>query len=71
MGTSIELKVGSVSLAYGKNNMGQDFGHLFQDIDLCRRKSKAIDYSYYEEHPEELDGLALAEEIFARPLSRV
>jgi HEPN/Toprim N-terminal domain 1 len=71
VGTSIELKIGSVSLAFGKNDMGQDFGHLFQDIDLCRRNSEAIDYSYYEGHQEELDDLDLAEEMFARPLSRV
>ncbi|MCA1443953.1 hypothetical protein I6F07_27845 [Ensifer sp. IC4062] len=30
MGTSIELTVSGVSLAYAKNNMGHDFGYLFR-----------------------------------------
>lgn len=30
MGTSIELKVGGVSLDYAKNNMGHDYGYLFK-----------------------------------------
>lgn len=71
MGTSIELCIGEVSLSYSKNHMGEDYGCLFQEQDLCRRKSDAINYDYYEEHPEEKPGLAIAEELFARQLSRI
>lgn len=71
LGTSIELEIGGVSLSYSKNHMGQDFGFLFQEADLCRRPCSSIDYEYYDKHPEEKDTLAEAEELFARPLSRV
>ncbi|WP_442499155.1 HEPN/Toprim-associated domain-containing protein [Methylobacter sp. sgz302048] len=71
MGTSIELCVGNVSLSYSKNFMGEDYGFLFQEDDLFRRKTDAINYDYYEEHPEEKEELAEAEELFARTLSRI
>lgn len=71
MGTSIELCIGNVSLSYSKNFMGKDYGFLFQKGDLFRRKSDSINYDYYEEHPEEKEELAEAEELFARPLSRI
>lgn len=71
MGTSIELCVGNVSLSYSKNFMGEDYGFLFQKGDLFRRKTDAINYDYYEEHPEEKEELAEAEELFARTLSRI
>ncbi|MGB5832569.1 MAG: HEPN/Toprim-associated domain-containing protein, partial [Thiohalocapsa sp.] len=71
MGTSIELRVGDVSLSYSKNFMGDDYGFLFQKADLIRRKTDSIDYNYYEEHPEEHEELAIAEERFTRLLSRV
>ncbi len=71
MGTSIELCIGNVSLSYSKNLMGEDYGYLFQEGDLFRRKTDAINYDYYEEHPEEKEELAEAEELFARPLSRI
>lgn len=71
MGTSIELSIGDVSLSYSKNAMGQDYGFLFQEDDLFRRTTDAINYDYYEEHPEEKEELATAEEIFARTLSRI
>lgn len=71
MGTSIELYLGNVSLSYSKNYMGVDYGFLFQDSDLTRRKSESINYEYYEEHPEEKQELDEAEEAFARTLSRV
>lgn len=71
MGTSIELCIGNVSLSYSKNFMGEDYGFLFQDGDLFRRKTEAINYGYYEEHPEEQEELAEAEEVFARTLSRI
>lgn len=71
MGTSIELCLGNVSLSYSKNHMGQDYGFLFQDSDLTRRKSESIDYEYYEEHPEENQELDEMEETFARTLSRI
>jgi len=71
MGTSIELRIGNVSLSYSKNFMGEDYGFLFQEGDLFRRKTDSIDYDYYEEHPEEKEELADAEELFARTLSRI
>lgn len=71
MGTSIELYLGDVSLSYSKNHMGIDYGFLFQDGDLKRRKSKSIDYEYYEENPDEKYELDEAEEVFSRTLSRV
>ncbi|MEZ8904790.1 MULTISPECIES: HEPN/Toprim-associated domain-containing protein [Vibrio] len=71
MGTSIELCLGNVSLSYAKNHMGKNYGFLFQDSDLTRRKSESIDYEYYEEHPEEKQELDEFEETFARTLSRV
>ncbi|MBW9089844.1 hypothetical protein JNB91_18685 [Rhizobium wenxiniae] len=71
MGTSIELKVGGVSLDYAKNNMGHDYGYLFQSQDLARRPCDGIDYDYYADHPEEEDELAESELSFVRPLSRV
>jgi hypothetical protein len=51
--------------------MGEDYGFLFQKGDLFRRKTDSINYDYYEEHPEEKEELAEAEELFARPLSRI
>jgi hypothetical protein len=71
MGTSIELCIGNVSLSYSKNSMGEDYGLLFQKGDLFRRKSDSINYNYYEEHTEEKEELAEAEELFARTLSRI
>lgn len=71
MGTSIELCLGNVSLSYSKNHMGIDYGFLFQDSDLKRRKSESINYEYYEENPELKHEIEVAEEIFARSLSRV
>lgn len=71
MGTSIELCIGNVSLSYSKNHMGIDYGFLFQSGDLTRRKSRSINYEYYEENPEEKRELDEAEEIFARALYRV
>jgi hypothetical protein len=71
MGTSIELCLGNVSLSYAKNHMGKDYGFLFQDSDLTHRKSDAINYEYYEEHPEKKQELYEFEETFVRTLSRV
>lgn len=71
MGTAIELEVGDVSISYAKNHMGTDFGYLFQPGDETRRKSGAINYDYYEEHPDKKDELVLHEAAFVRPLSRV
>ncbi|MBL4602918.1 MAG: hypothetical protein JKY84_09235 [Emcibacteraceae bacterium] len=71
MGTSVELCIGDVSLSYSKNFMGEDYGFLFQEGDLCRRKMDSINYDHYEEHPEEKEELAEAEELFARTLSRI
>lgn len=71
MGTSIELKVGDVSLDYAKNSSGNDYGYLFQDADLARRPCDGIDYDYYRDHPEQTDDLAESELAFVRPLVRV
>lgn len=65
MGTSIELCIGKVFLSYSRNFMGTDYGFLFQDGDLFRRKAGAIKYDSYEENSEE------KEELFARTLSRI
>lgn len=70
MGTSIELKVGEVSLDYSKNHMGIDYGYLFQKEDEGRRKSDQISYEYFKEHPNEAT-LIECETGFMRPLSRV
>lgn len=51
--------------------MGEDYGFLFQEGDLFRHKTDSINYDYYEEHPEEKEELAKAEELFARTLSRI
>ncbi len=71
MGTEIQLTIGNVSLDYAKNHMGNDYGFLFQEADLARRRSDAINYNYYEEHPDEEPDLAESELEFVRPLSRV
>lgn len=71
MGTAIELCIGNVSLSYSKNHMGPDYGFLFQEGDLFRRKTDSINYDYYEEHPEEKEDLAEADELFVRTLSRI
>lgn len=71
MGTSIELCIGNVSLSYSKNFMGVDYGFLFQEGDLFRRRTDSVDYNFYEEHPTEIEDLAEAEELFARTLSRI
>jgi hypothetical protein len=71
MGTSIELTVSGVSLDYAKNNMGNDYGHLFQEPDLARRPCDGIDYDYYRDHPELEHELADSELAFVRPLARV
>jgi hypothetical protein len=71
MGTSIELCIGNVSLSYSKNFIGVDYGFLFQEGDLFRRKTGSVNYNYYEENPEEKEELAEAEELFARTLFRI
>ena len=70
MGTEIHLTVGGVSLAFCKNHKGTDFGFLFQDCDLTRRKMEEIDYEYYEIHPENMTDLEMSEMVFARTLGR-
>ncbi|OSI68617.1 HEPN/Toprim-associated domain-containing protein [Bradyrhizobium canariense] len=71
MGTEIQLTIGHVSLDYAKNDMGNDYGFLFQDGDLTRWRSDAINYDYYQNNPEEQSELAAHEAAFARPLNRV
>ena len=70
MGTAVELCIDKVSLSYSKNHMGEDFGYLFQETDFCSRQSDAIDSDYYKEHPEEAEEIGVADELFARTLSR-
>ncbi len=71
MGTVIDLCVGGITICWSKNHMGIDFGHLFQEGDLLRRKSDTIDYDYYDKNPQYSDEIIAAEEIFSRPLSRI
>lgn len=71
MGTEIQLTVSGVSLSYAKNNMGIDFGFLFQEGDDSRRQLDGINYDYYEENPDKKGDLAEYEEVFARPLARI
>ena len=71
MGTEIRLTIGHVSLDYAKNDMGSDYGFLFQDGDLTQRRSDAINYEYYKNNPEEENEIAAHEAAFARPLRRV
>jgi HEPN/Toprim N-terminal domain 1 len=71
MGTEIELKIGGVSLDYSKNNMGNDYGFLFQEGDESRRRSDAINYDYYAEDPgADQQDLAEQEAAFVRTLTR-
>jgi hypothetical protein len=69
LGTSIELTVGGITIDWSKNNMGMDYGFLFQEGDQARRPSDQINYEYYAEHPE-MD-LAADEAALVRPLARV
>jgi len=71
LGTSIELTVSGISLAYAKNHMGMDHGFLFQEGDRSRMKSDQISYDWYEDNPEEKKELPEAEAAFIRPLHRV
>jgi len=70
MGTSIELTVECASVDYAKNSMGNDYGFLFQEKDLARRRSDAIDHDYSEEDPDGED-LGEHEAVFVRSLARV
>lgn len=69
MGTEIRLTVGGVSIAWAKNNAGDDHGFLFQEGDRARRHSEETDYEYCATHPE--INLALREEALVRPLDRI
>lgn len=71
MGTEISLTIEGISLSYAKNNMGIDFGFLFQKGDESRRKLDGINYDYYEENPDKKGDLDDYEEVFARPLARI
>jgi len=71
VGTEIQLTIGHVSLDYAKNSMGNDYGFLFQNGDLTRRRSDAISYEYYKEHPEEAEELDAHEAAFVKPLKYV
>lgn len=69
MGTTISLEIAGVTLDAAKNHMGTDHGHLFQTGDLARRFSDQVDYTYYEDNPDEVPDDS--EEAFCRSLSRV
>ena len=71
MGTEITLEAGRVTLDYAKNNMGADYGYLYQSGDEVRRVSDQINYEYYEKNPEDAADIAVSEMSFVRPLSRV
>ncbi|SDC40690.1 hypothetical protein SAMN05192589_102126 [Paracidovorax valerianellae] len=66
MSTPITLSIGDIDLTYNTGHMGIDHGHLFQEIDRKRRRRPTIDYSYFEQHPE--DDLAQMEMCLVRPL---
>lgn len=70
MGTAITLEAGPVGLDYSKNQMGTDYGFLYQLGDETRRLSDQINYEYYEANPDDV-AIAASEEAFVRPLSRV
>ncbi|MES1975584.1 MAG: HEPN/Toprim-associated domain-containing protein [Pseudomonadota bacterium] len=70
MGTSIELEIGAVSLDYAKNHMGADYGYLFQQADLCHRRSDQISYADVPPGGDS-EEMGESEEAFVRPLSRV
>lgn len=53
MGTSIELKVGGISVDWAKNERGADHGPLFQETDRQRVRSDQIDYDYYTQAGED------------------
>ena len=70
MGTAITLEAGPVGLDYSKNHMGADYGFLYQPGDDTRRLSDQINYEYYKANPDD-GAIAVSEEAFVRPLSRV
>jgi hypothetical protein len=53
MTTPITLSVGAIILTFNKWEIGVDHGMLFQESDRQRRRHPDVDYSYYDEHPEE------------------
>jgi hypothetical protein len=69
MTTPITLTVGAITLTFNKWEIGSDHGMLFQESDRQRRRHPDIDYSYYEEHPEE--DPAPSEACFCRSLGSV
>ncbi|MCA3217464.1 MAG: hypothetical protein ING59_02680 [Burkholderiales bacterium] len=66
MTTPITLTVGAITLTFNKWEIGVDHGMLFQESDRQRRHHPDIDYSYYDEHPEE--DPAQSETCFCRSL---
>lgn len=66
MSTPITLSIGDIELTYNTHQMGIDHGHLFQESDRKRHPSPSIDYSYFEQHPDE--DLAQMEMCLVRPL---
>lgn len=66
MTTPITLTVGAITLTFNKWEIGVDHGMLFQESDRQRRRHPYIDYSYYDEHPEE--DPAQSETCFCRSL---
>jgi hypothetical protein len=66
MTTPITLTVGAIILTFNKWEIGTDHGMLFQESDRQRRRHPYIDYSYYDEHPEESS--AQSETCFCRSL---
>lgn len=71
MGTAIELCIGSISLSYAKNHMGEDYGFLFQGADLISRKADPIDQDFPEDHAEGSADFTVRDELFTRTLSRI
>lgn len=69
MSTPITLTVGDITLTYNTTYIGIDHGMLFQESDRQRRRHGSIDYSYYEQHPDE--DVAQSEMCFCRPLRSI
>lgn len=66
MSTPITLTVGDITITYNTMNIGIDHGVLFQEQDRQRRQHPHINYSYYEQHPEE--NVVQSEMCFCRTL---
>lgn len=70
MGTEIKLELGGIAVDWAKNDMGSDYGSLFQESDRARRYADGVDYDHFSLQPDD-EELGRYEACFARPLRRV